>query len=325
MQLERTARAAGSTDRSFGGASDPLSDVLSLLKPRSYVSGGFNLPRDFAIQFPQHRGIKCYAVLSGNCQLAIDGIGDAVVLAAGDCFVLPTGLSFRLATDLSLPSMDAFAFRLLRKSRLADADDEDRGPSLIGGHFALAGGHANDLLKMLPPIIHIRKEADRAAMRWSLERMREELQNFRPGASLIAQQLSYVMLIQALRLHLTDAASVGAGWLFALSDEAMNAAISSMHDDPARRWTLQELAERAGMSRSIFALKFKETTGSTPMEYLIRWRMLLAADRFTNSDESVAFIGSSLGYESESAFRKAFRGVIGCSPREFRRSGGSAP
>jgi AraC-like DNA-binding protein len=103
----------------------------------------------------------------------------------------------------------------------------------------------------------------------------------------------------------------------------MSAAITWMHDDPAHRWTLQELAERVGMSRSIFALRFKKKVGATPMEYLTRWRMLLAGDRLKNSDDSLSVIASSLGYESESAFGKAFRRIMGCSPRQHSR--GSSP
>ncbi len=99
----------------------------------------------------------------------------------------------------------------------------------------------------------------------------------------------------------------------------MNAAITAMHNDPVHRWTLQTLAQFAGMSRSIFALKFKETVGLSPMEYLTRWRMLLAGDRLKSSDDPISAIAVSLGYESESAFRKAFKRVLGCSPRRYRR------
>ena len=99
----------------------------------------------------------------------------------------------------------------------------------------------------------------------------------------------------------------------------MSAAITAMHDEPARRWTLQELAERAGMSRSSFALKFKETVGASPMEYLTRWRMLLAGDRLMNSGDPISVIALSLGYESESAFSTAFKRVMGCSPRQYGR------
>jgi AraC-like DNA-binding protein len=172
---------------------------------------------------------------------------------------------------------------------------------------------------VLPPIVHLRKESDKAALRWSLERMMQELREPQPGGFLVAQHLAYTILVQALRLHLAEGLKGGVGWLFALADKQMSAAINAMHDDPAHRWTLQELAERAAMSRSTFALKFKETVGESPMEYLTRWRMLLAADKLVSSSDPISVIALSLGYESESAFSTAFKRVMGCSPRQYSR------
>jgi AraC-like DNA-binding protein len=298
---------------------DPLSDVLALLKPQSYSAGGYEVDGDTSIRWPKHQGIKCYAVVSGQCWLSVEGVPDAVLLTAGDCFLLPRGLPFCLATNLSLTPIDFWTFLAARKS-CGVSNNEGGGHHIVGGHFVLTGGDADILLQSLPPIVHIRKESDKAAMRWSLERMKEELHDPQPGGSLIAQQLAYMMLVQALRLHLADGAKGSVGWLFALADKQMSAAITCMHDDPGHAWTLQKLAERVGMSRSIFALRFKETVGATPMEYLTRWRMLLAGDRLTNSDDSISVIASSLGYKSESAFGKAFRRVMGCSPRQYSRT-----
>jgi len=304
---------------------DPLSDVLSLLKPRSFISGGFEVDGDMAIQFPKHQGIKCYAMVSGQCWLSVEGVPDAVLLTAGDCFLLPRGMPFRLATDLSLKPVD---FNILRAARMSDgagSNNEGGARYIVGGHFVFTGSHADILLKSLPPIVHIRKESDKAAMRWSLERMKEELRDPQPGSSLIAQQLACMMLVQALRLHLTDGARGSVGWLFALADKQMSVAITCMHDDPGHPWTLLKLAERVGMSRSIFALRFKETVGATPMEYLTRWRMLLAGDRLKNSDASISIIALSLGYESESAFGKAFKRVMGYSPKQYGHRSSSTP
>jgi AraC-like DNA-binding protein len=302
---------------------DPLSEVLSLLKPQSYAAGGYEVHGDTAIQWPKHQGIKCYAIVSGQCWLSVEGVPDAVLLTAGDCFLLPRGLPFCLATDLSLTPVDFYTFLATRSMENTVSHKEGGGHYIVGGHFILTGSHADILLKSLPPIVHIQKESDKAAMRWSLERMKEELRDPQPGGSLIAQQLAYMMLVQALRLHLADGAAGGVGWLFALADKQMSAAITCMHDDPGHPWTLQKLAERVGMSRSIFALRFKEKVGATPMEYLARWRMLLAGDRLRNSDDPISVISSSLGYESESAFGKAFRRIMGCSPRQHSRGSGT--
>ena len=303
---------------------DPLSDVLSLLKIRSYMAGGFDVGGELSVQFGPHDGIKCYAVVHGHCWLAVDGVPDPVRLEAGDCFILPKGWPFRLASDLTLEPVDALILiRSATKQGGIALINGGGGCCIVGGHFAFAGKHAGMLLGVLPPIVHLRTESDKEAMRWSLDRMRLELLEQRPGGSLVAQHLAHMMLVQALRLHLAEGLRGGVGWLFALADERMSIAITAMHESPGYRWTLQDLAERAGMSRSIFALKFKETVGTSPMEYLTRWRMLVAGDRLANSDDSLSVIAFALGYESESAFGTAFKRVMGCSPRQY--SGGRNP
>ncbi len=152
------------------------------------------------------------------------------------------------------------------------------------------GKHAEIILGVLPPIIHIRKESDKAALRWCLERMMQGLRGPQPGGILVAQHLAPMLLVQAPRLHLAEGMKGGVGWLFALADRQMSAAINAMHDDPAHRWTLQELGKRAGMSRTTFAVKFKETVVASPVEYLTRWRMLLAGDKLVNSGDPVSVI-----------------------------------
>ena len=298
---------------------DPLSDVLSLLRPRAYAAGGFGSGRDVSVSFPAHDGIKCYAVVSGECWVVVDGVSKPTHLKTGDCFLLPRGRPFRLTSDLALAPVD---FRLFFPTVPPDGDPStfgDDGCFIVGGHFALPGGPAEMLIGVLPPIVHLRDEAHKAALRWSMERMRQELRQPQPGGVLILQQLAQMMLIQALRAHLAEGVKGGVGWLFALADKQMGAAITAMHADPAHRWTLQSLAERAGMSRSAFAVKFKASVGSAPMDYLTRWRMLLAGDRLTNSSDPISVISPSLGYESESAFSTAFKRVMGCSPRRYGR------
>jgi AraC-like DNA-binding protein len=313
------------SSQSSDRAADPLSDVLSLLKPRSLMCGGFDMGGEWSVRFPQHEGIKCYALVSGQCWLSLDGMPDPVRLETGDCFLLPSGRPFHLTSDLALTPVDfqkVFHAPLRGSIATCNGGGDCFG---VGGHFTFTGKHASILLGLLPPIVHIRKESDKEAMRWSLNRMMEELRDQQPGGSLVAQQFGYMMLVQALRLHLAEGSSGGVGWLFALADQQMSSAIGAMHDDPAHRWTIQELATRAGMSRSVFALKFKQTVGSSPMEYLTRWRMLLAGDKLANSTDPISAISLSLGYESESAFSTAFKRVMGCSPRQYTRGCQPAP
>jgi len=129
---------------------DPLSDVLSLLKPKSYATGGFHVGETMAIQWPTHAGTKCYAVVWGECWLSVDEVRDPILLRAGDCYLLPPGPPFRLASDLSLATVD---FRTLRHKRTSNGDvpDNSDGFYLVGGHFVLTGGQADILLKSLPP------------------------------------------------------------------------------------------------------------------------------------------------------------------------------
>lgn len=298
---------------------DPLSDVLSLLKPSSYTFGGFDVGGDFSVQFPGYEGIKCYAVFSGRSWLSVEGAQNPIRTETVDCFLLAGGRPFRIASDLSLPPTDGpMAFASRRRNGSISLINGGGDCLMVGGHFKLEGAHANFLLGLLPPIVHIRREEDKVAIRWSLERMMQELRDPQPGSFLITQDLAYQMLIQALRLHLATGPQGGVGWLFALADKQVGRAIAAMHDEPARRWTLQELAKQAGMSRSAFAQKFKERVGEPAIEYLTRWRMLLAGDRLTSSDAPVSEIAQSLGYESESAFSAAFRKAMGCAPRQYR-------
>lgn len=306
-------------DRSKPGRMDPLSDILALLKPCSYVSAGFEAGGDWAIQFPSYEGIKCNAVLSGQCWLAMEGVSDPVHLKAGDCFLLPKGRPFRLASDLALPPADATAvFAPAQRGGVARCNGGGDF-FLAGSRFTLDGDHADILLGALPPIVHINKEADQASLRWLLKRMRQELRETQPGSSLVAEHLAHLMLVQALRLYLREEAERHVGWLFALVDKHIGKAIDHMHADPGHRWTLDELARNVGMSRTAFALRFKKTVGLSAMGYLTRWRMLLAGERLAHSKDTIPAIAATLGYESESAFGAAFKRVMGCSPRQYSR------
>ncbi|MBV8398674.1 MAG: AraC family transcriptional regulator [Acetobacteraceae bacterium] len=297
---------------------DPLSDVLALLRLRSYVSGGFDAGGHWAISFGPHHGIKFHAVVTGSCWIAVEG-EPPVQVGAGECFLLPRGRPFRIASDLSLEPVPV--------SQVLPPEPNGRiltyqggGDYLsIGGYFTLSEGQSELLLNVLPPLLHIRDLPGAATLRWCVERMRQELAEGQPGDFVVAQQLATIVLVQALRLYLSDRKTAQAGWLFALDDKRLRAAIAAMHGAPGQRWTLQALARVAGMSRTAFAVTFRKTVGVSPMEYLTRWRMMRAADCLTTSRQSLAEIGSALGYESEKSFSTAFKRVMNCSPRQYSR------
>lgn len=296
---------------------DPLSDILSILKPESYLTAGLDAGGAWAIRFGNRPGtIKCHVVTAGICWLAVDGI-DAVRLAAGDCIILPSGRSFTLASDLTLTPVDAQD--VLNRARPGDVIVHKGGGSFafIGTRFEVDGLKAGALLGTLPPLIHLHEADDSDAMRWCITQLMTEMREGRPGGMLASRHLAHLMLLRAFRLHLSRQAGDRVGMLFALADPHLGKAIAAMHAEPAHRWTLAELASRAGLSRSIFAQRFRVRVGETPIGYLARWRMMLATDRLATGREPLGSIANALGYESENAFNTAFRRVMGCSPRRY--------
>lgn len=300
---------------------DPLSDLLSLLEPHAHVSSGFDAGGDWAVQFgDQHKLIKCYAVVSGGCWLGVEGVDAPVRLGAGDCFVLPTGRPFRLGSDRAGPAVPAAAiFPPARRGGIVTIGDGG-DLFLVGSRFGVSGNHVDMLLGLLPPIIHLREQPAQQALRWCVEQMMRELRDGQPGNALALQHLAHLMLVQALRVPLLGREPDRPGWFFALSDRQLGAALRAIHDDPAHPWTLQALGSVAGMSRSTFAQRFRERLGEPAMQYVTKWRMILACHRLERSAEPVAAMAAALGYESESAFSTAFKRVIGCSPRQYGRS-----
>ena len=300
---------------------DPLSDVLSILKPMNYMCGGIDVGGEFSFYTRPHDVTRCFALVSGECWLQMDGVPDPVRLIAGDCVLMPHGRGFLLASDLSLEPVDVMKEIITRPSNGRIVPWNGGGSNIgLTAVFAFQGEHASILLDALPPLMHLRDQSEQATMQWCLQRMMLELREPQPGGFLVGQHLAHMMLVEALRLYLADEAGHGVGWLVALGDKEMRAAMTAIHEDPAHAWTLQELATRANMSRSKFAFKFKERVGASPMEYLTRWRMLRAADRLANSSESVSDISFNVGYESESAFSAAFKKAMGLSPRQYSQA-----
>ncbi|MHC1481308.1 AraC family transcriptional regulator [Frateuria aurantia] len=299
---------------------DPLSDVLSLLKLRSYVSGGFDAAGEWGVRFGAHDGIKFHAVLNGECWLILEGHPQPVKIRKGECFLLAHGRPFRLTSHIGTAAVDVAALLPANPDgRIVTYQDGGEFLS-IGGYFTLADGPSEWLLEMLPALIHIRDNSAPPILHWCIERMRRELHTPLPGGDLVAQQLATMVLVEALRWQLaTGAGTPQSGWLFALADKRIRFAIQAMHAEPARRWTIASMAHEAAMSRTAFALKFKALVGITPMDYLARWRMARAAERLVHSTDSLAEIALALGYESEKSFSTAFKRLMQCSPRQYGR------
>jgi AraC-like DNA-binding protein len=298
---------------------DPLSEVLALLKPRTHVAPGLDAGGDWALQFPAHEGIKFDAIVRGSCWLLVEG-EEACFLEQGDCFLLTSGRPFVLASDLALRPSDAraiFPNGCSGVARYLGGGDF----FLVGGRFAFTSAYADVLFGSLPAVLPVRASSEEASvLRWALDLFAREIHEGKPGGLLSAEHLAHLMLIQVLRIYLSSRQSAGIGWLFALGDPRLSAAITAMHLDLARQWTLEDLAKTAGMSRSSFAEKFKTVVGNSPMEYLARWRMQVAGDRLRNTESNIATIAYAVGYESEAAFSTAFKRAMGHAPKYHRQS-----
>jgi AraC-like DNA-binding protein len=296
---------------------EPLSDVLALLKPRAYQLHGLDAGGDWSVRFPTPKGIKFSAVTKGSCWVWMDG-ETPIPLVEGDCFLLTSGRPFSLATDPAIPTVD------YREALTTDSTHVARCQGggecfLVSGLFVFSGDYVGALFGSLPPVVHVRGGSSEASvLRWALDLFAKEIRKDEPGGSLTAEHLAHIMLIQVLRLHLASPDAAGSGWLFALGDAQLSAAVSAMHADIRKRWTLEEMARIAGMSRSSFAEKFKKVVGRSPLEYLTRWRMHVAGDRLRTTEENISTIAYEVGYESEAAFSTAFKKLNGHSPRNHR-------
>lgn len=295
---------------------DPLSDILQLVRPRAYGFRGLDVGGDWSMHLPAQDVMRCYAVQAGSCGLWLDGAESSIRLAAGGFVLLPHGHGLVLGSCRDAPEIDLDRFFAMNDGDTATIDGG--GACLgLGGYFELSGAATEQLLRSLPPVVHLGMGSDAAGLLWLVERLMAEMRVPRPGGRLIAEHLSQTLLVEALRLHLVTAVRPGGSWLAVLAEPRLAAAVEAMHAEPGRRWTLETLAKLAGMSRSGFAQRFAEVSGEPPVSYLTRWRMLLAADRLTRG-EPIAMVARDLGYGSESAFGAAFRRTTGISPGRLR-------
>ena len=296
---------------------DLLSDVLSLLDVRSVLPNALTVGGPWCMEFRAYDGVKMGAVLMGDCWLRPEG-EDAVRLSKGDAWLMSGGRPYLMGSDLSLPPVEA-------RSVYAEAAD---GVAHYGGEvdfIAVAGRTVFDptqaglLLDLLPPLIHMPWSADAEVLSWLLRQLRHESADDRPGGDLMAAHLAGMMFVQMLRGWLAGPDAPRSGWLGALRDPRIAKALTQMHADPARPWSVAELAADCGMSRSAFAERFRTLTGFSPLDYLVRWRMRLAGRALWRGNERLSRIARSSGYASDSAFSHAFKRAMGVSPKAWRQ------
>ncbi|WP_345817384.1 AraC family transcriptional regulator (plasmid) [Paraburkholderia sp. PREW-6R] len=305
---------------SFRILMDPLSEIIRQSRPRSVYVGATDVGGDIGIRFPAHEGAYLYYLESGECWLKVDGEAEAVCLRAGDCVVLPRGRPFQLTSDLDLPPIDAAVVFDGRSNGSVAAYNGGGRCLMFAAHFEFEAGFALFLLSVLDPVVRVHDPAAKAALRQAIGQMIDELQSGQPGNEVVVDHLAHIALVKILRFHLSEFSNVRAGWLYALADPRMGVAISVMHNDPSRRWTVASLASASAMSRTAFAIRFRTTVGKAPMDYLSHVRMLMAARRLAEPGIRVSKVAQDLGYESESSFSAAFKRVMGLPPKRYADS-----
>jgi AraC-like DNA-binding protein len=180
----------------------------------------------------------------------------------------------------------------------------------------------NPVLEALPRLVHLRRPPD-VSVRDRLSPLVEfalaESRQRRSGAQSVLLRLSEVLFIEVVRRYLDSLAAGRTGWLAGLRDPIAGRALAMLHDRPAAPWTLEQLAKDIGVSRSALADRFAHVVGQPPMRYLARWRMQLASRLLADGTAKVSAVALDVGYQSEAAFSRAFKEIVGVSPATWRR------
>ncbi|MEO8540250.1 MAG: AraC family transcriptional regulator [bacterium] len=268
-----------------------------------------------------------HAVMEGSCEIVIDS-GETVLAEAGEIVILPFGNEHWLKSPgcpLRVPVAE-----LLPPPPWANLDVVQAGEP-EGEHTRMLCSYLvcndilfNPLLRALPPVLKIQPTpgpaADwlRASLAYSIELTPQAL-----AQDALGSRLPELLLVETLRHYLQQRPGEGSRWLGALADPIVGDALLRIHGDPARPWTVAELAEELGVSRSALAARFTEQLGDSPMRYLAGWRRQLASHLLQTTDLAISAIASRVGYDSEPAFSRAFKRSAGVAPGAWRTAGRS--
>lgn len=296
--------------------SDPLSEVISLLRPRAVFSKGISGAGRWAVRYAEFGQPSFCAVLEGRCLLAVDG-HPALTLEAGDFLLLPatpgfTMSGFEAATPTRIDPKPATAPAEEVRHGTQDGPAEVR---LLGGAFQFDSPDPALLVSLLPQLLHVR---DAARLSLLVRLVGEESGEQRPGRELALARLVELLLIETLRS--APAQDAPPGLLRGLADERLAPALRRMHGRMAHPWTVAQLAKDAALSRSAFFERFTRMVGVAPMEYLSAWRMAVAKDLLRRDDLGLAEVAERVGYSSASTFSTAFSRHVGQSPSRYARA-----
>ena len=269
------------------------------------------------------RVVIFHLITEGECHVELAG-QPPVRLVAGDAVVFPQGDAHRMCSQPGLPPatggrLDAV---LARRPRQLSYGGGGAATRLVCGYLACDARLAGLLLAGLPALVRVNVRGSNAGawLEASVRYALAEARSPRPGGAGVLSKLSEVLFIEVLRLYMNEQGEGRTGWLAGVGDRVVGPALKALHKSPAHGWTLDELARTAGSSRSVLAERFQQLVGSSPMQYLTQWRMLLAANLLVRSNAPLASIAEDVGYQTDTAFSRAFRREYGAPPAAWRRS-----
>lgn len=314
---------------------DVLSDVLShvRLSGAIFLRGEYTAPWAFdspqsheLIQFlaPEaQRLILFHIVREGRAWVSANG--DHFDLEAGDLVVLPHADRHLMGSPgfkEAIPIVDLLPPQPWEDVPVCRYDGGGESTGVVCGYLKCEELLFNSFLQRLPPLFRVRPHSGagiewvRACVRYALD---ENAQR-RPGSEAVNVRLPELLFVEALRLYAEQAAPDNPGWLTALNDQIVGRALAALHAEPARKWTVEQLVQRAATSRSVLDERFRKHLGRSPMQYLTEWRMQLAADLLRTTQLKLMAVAERSGYESEEAFSRAFRRHLGKSPSQWREA-----
>ncbi len=300
---------------------DTLSDIFRTLRVQSTLYFRAALSGNWGLAVPPHYpASRFHVVIEGACYITVEG-KEPVLLRRGDLAVVPHGAKHVLQS-----SRDATIVPLQQALDEASFDgyedlvygEKGETTTLVCGHFSFEDMASHPIIDSLPPLVHIRAEEgyDFLWLDAATRTLGQETTKRSPGWQVIVDRSAEILFIQILRVQLAQSSSSVVAAFF---DKNLALSLNAIHCQPEKHWSVESLASVAGMSRTAFALRFRELMGKTPMAYVNQWRLQKARVALLESALNVARIAERSGYRSEAAFSRAFHQLYGKPPATYRR------
>lgn len=270
------------------------------------------------------RVVIFHLITEGECWVEMDD-GTTVRLVAGDAVVFPHGDPHRMGSAPGLVPAPSKPLEevLARRPRQLSHGGGGVAAKFVCGYLACDARLARLLLTGLPALLRVNVRGSNAGawLEASVRYALAEARSPRPGGEGVLAKLAELLFIEVLRQFMNEQRDEGrTGWLAGLRDRTVGAALNALHQRPAHAWTLEELARAAGTSRSVLAERFQQIVGTAPMQYLTQWRMVLAANLLCRGQLSLTQVANDVGYQTDTAFNRAFKREYGVPPATWRRS-----